>query len=144
MSGKRSRNSRRSTHLNEGKNKIQPERTQRNTKENIAGVAMLNREVLSSVAKQMKAGNRVEIDGKTNAVKRTSSQRLKTVRFTMDEREYQAIEQNPEKPSRWGQLARKGHHVLQFRDVASGKYIAVAVDGEIKEYGAMGRSRRKE
>jgi hypothetical protein len=104
---------------------------------------MLNREVLSSVAKQMKAGNRVEIDGKTNAVKRTSSQRLKTVRFTMDEREYQAIEQNPEKPSRWGLLARKGHHVVQFRDVASGKYVSVAVDGEIKEYGEMGRSRRR-
>jgi hypothetical protein len=104
---------------------------------------MLNREVLSSVAKQMKAGNRVEIDEKTNEVKRTSSQRLKTVRFTMDQREYQAIEQNPEKPSRWGQLARKGHHVIQFRDVARAKYVAVAVDGEIKEYGAMGRSRGK-
>ena len=104
---------------------------------------MLNREVLSSVAKQMKAGNRVEIDGKTNEVKRTSSQRLKTVRFTMGGREYQAIEQNPEKPSRWGQLACKGHHVVQFRDVENGKYIAVAVDGEIKEYGAMGRSRRR-
>ena len=105
---------------------------------------MLNREVLSSVAKQMKAGNKVEIDGKTNAVKRTSSQRLKTISFMLDGRDYQGIEQNPEKPSRWGLLARKGHHVLQFRDVASGKYIAVAVDGEIKEYGAMGRSRRKE
>jgi hypothetical protein len=104
---------------------------------------MLNREVLSSVAKQIKSGNRLEIDGNAFDVKRTSSQRLKAVRFTMDGREYQAIEQNPEKPSRWGRLARKGHHVVQFRDVESGKYIAVAVDGEIKEYGAMGRSRGK-
>jgi hypothetical protein len=100
---------------------------------------MLNREVLSSVAKQMKAGNRLEIDGNAFDVKRTSTQRLKTVRFTMDGREYHAIEQNPEKPSRWGQLARKGHHVVQFRSVASGKYVAVAVDGEIKQYGEMGR-----
>ena len=105
---------------------------------------MLNRDGLSSIAKQMKAGNKVEIDGKANAVKRTSSQRLKTVSFTLDGRDYQGIEQNPEKPSRWGQLARKGHHVVQFRDVASGKYVAVAVDGEIKEYGEMGRSRGKE
>jgi hypothetical protein len=100
---------------------------------------MLNTEMLSSVARQMKAGKRVEMDGRSVQVKRTSSQRLKAVRFTMDEREYQAIEQNPEKPSRWGQLARKGHHVVQFRDVASGKYVAVAVDGEIKEYGEMHR-----
>src|SRR5204863_1723597 len=103
-----------------------------------SGCWMLNREVLSSVAKQMKAGNKVEIDGKTNAVKRTSSQRLKTISFMLDGRDYQGIEQNPEKPSRWGLLARKGHHVVQFRDVASGKYVAVAVDGEIKEYGEMG------
>jgi hypothetical protein len=81
---------------------------------------MLNREVLSSVAKQMKSGNRLEIDGNAFDVKRTSSQRLKAVPFTMDGREYQAIEQNPEKPSRWGQLARKGHHVIQFRDVRAG------------------------
>jgi hypothetical protein len=100
---------------------------------------VLNREVLSSVAKQMKAGKRVEIDGRSVQVKRTSSQRLKTVSFTLDGRDYQGIEQNPEKPSRWGQLARKGHHVVQFRDVASGKYVAVAVDGEIKEYGEMHR-----
>jgi hypothetical protein len=104
---------------------------------------MLNREVLSSVAKQMKSGNRLEIDGNAFDVKRTSSQRLKAVRFTIDGREYQAIEQNPEKPSRWGQLARKGHHVIQFRDVASGKYVAVSVDGEIKEYGKMGRTTGK-
>jgi hypothetical protein len=98
---------------------------------------MLDREILSSVAKQM-AGKRVEVDGKSFDVKRTSNQRLKTVRFQIGEREYQAIEQNPEKPSRWGQLAGKGHHVVQFRDIASGKYVAVAVDGEVKEYGNDG------
>jgi hypothetical protein len=109
----------------------------------LVGWQMLNTEMLSLVAKQMKAANKVEIDGKMIEVKRTSSQRLKTVRFKIGPSEYQAIEQNPEKPSRWGQLARKGHHVVQFRDVASGKYVAVAVDGEIKEYREMGRSGRK-
>jgi hypothetical protein len=102
----------------------------------------VNAEVLSHVAKQLKSGNKVEISGKIFEVKRTSSQRLKTLRFQMDGREYQGIEQNPEKPSRWGQLARKGHHVVQFRDVASGKYVAVAIDGEIKEYGKLGKERR--
>jgi hypothetical protein len=81
----------------------------------------MNTEMLSHVAKQMKAGNRVEMDGKVVEVKRTSSQRLKTLRFVMGGREYQAIEQNPEKPSRWGQLARKGHHVVQFRERNGGQ-----------------------
>jgi hypothetical protein len=98
---------------------------------------MLDIEVLSSVARQMKSGNKVQIAGKPFDVKRTSSQRLKTLRFEMGGREYQAIEQNPEKPSRWGRLARDGHNVIQFRDVESGKYVAVAIDGEVKEYGKM-------
>jgi len=34
-----------------------------------------------------------------------------------------------------GQLARKGHEVVQFRDRASQRYVAVAVDGEVKGYG---------
>jgi hypothetical protein len=103
---------------------------------------MLNTEMLSLVAKQMKSANKVEIDGKMIEVKRTSSQRLKMVRFKVGPSEYQAIEQNPEKPSRWGQLARKGHHVVQFRDVGSGKYVAVAVDGEVKEYRNLGKSKQ--
>lgn len=102
----------------------------------------MNSEMLSSVAKQMKSGSRVEIDGEILEVKRTSNQKLKTLRFQIRGREYQAIEQNPEKPSRWGQLARKGQYVVQFRDVASGKYVAVAIDGEVKEYGRLGRERQ--
>ena len=49
-------------------------------------------------------------------------------------REYQMIEQNPEKPSRWGKLAREGHRVVQVRDVESGKYVAAVVDGKVTEY----------
>jgi len=54
---------------------------------------------------------------------------------------YQAIEQNAEKPSRWGQLARDGHQVVQFKDAEANKFVAVAVDGEVTIYG--GRERRK-
>lgn len=95
---------------------------------------MLDLELLKSVAEQMMGSGKVIIEGKTLPVTRTSYQRLKTVRFHMGGHQYQAIEQNPDKPSQWGKLAREGHRVVQFRDVATGKYVAVAVDGKVKEY----------
>jgi len=57
----------------------------------------------------------------------------------MPGREYQASEQNAEKPSRWGQLAREGHRVVQFKDGESNRFVAV--DGEVTVYG--GRERTK-
>lgn len=95
---------------------------------------MLDLELMKSVAEQMMGSGKVIIEGKALPVTRTSYQRLKAVRFDMSGRQYQAIEQNADKPSRWGQLAREGHRVVQFRDVATGKYVAVAIDGEVKEY----------
>ena len=94
----------------------------------------MNCELLKSVAEQMMASGEVSVGGKTVRVSRTGSRRFRTVRFLIDGVEYQAIEQNPEKPSRWGQLARDGHRVVQFRDLASGKYVAAAVDGKVIEY----------
>jgi hypothetical protein len=103
---------------------------------------MIERAVLSSVAEQLMAGaaessraDEVVVEGRNWKIGRTGSRRFRTVRFALGGVEYQAIEQNAEKPSRWGQLARKGHRVVQFRDVASGKYVAVAVDGKVTEYG---------
>jgi len=95
----------------------------------------MDAEVLKSVAVQLMAGGTVQLEGQKVRVGKTSRQRLKTARFQMNGREYEAIEQNPEKPSRWGKLAREGHRVVQFRDVLSGKYVAVAVDGEVRFYG---------
>ena len=46
-----------------------------------------------------------------------------------------AIEQNRMKPSRWRKLVREKHPVVQFREVATHEYVAVAVDGEVTEYG---------
>ncbi len=57
------------------------------------------------------------------------------VQFRMNGRVFDAIEQNPDKPSRWGKLARDKHQVVQFRDVEAHKYLAVAVDGVVREYG---------
>ena len=97
---------------------------------------MLDTSLLGSVAKQLLSADEVEVEGNRLPVRRTSKQGLKTVTFTMEGRQYAAIEQNPDKPSRWGQLARSGHQVVQFKDVQTNRFVAVAVDGEAKEYGA--------
>lgn len=96
---------------------------------------MLDTALLSSVATQMMSGTEVKVEGKTLRVSRTSTQHLKTVRFAMDGCDFRAIEQNPNKPSQWGQLARIGHHVVQFKDVETNRFVAVAVDGKVKVYG---------
>lgn len=95
---------------------------------------MLDHEMLKSVAEQMMSGKEALVEGKRFRVTRTGSQRLRTVRFAMGGKEYQAIEQNPEKPSRWGKLAREGKRVVQFRDLESQKYVAAVVDGKVTEY----------
>lgn len=96
---------------------------------------MTNLEILKSIAEQLMSKRTVELQGQSIPVKRTSSHRLRMVTFELDGRKYDAIEQNRDKPSRWGQLARKGHNVVQFRDVATNKYVAVAMDGDVKVYG---------
>lgn len=95
---------------------------------------MLDHAILTSVAQQMMGGREVTVDGRLVRVSRTGSQRLRTVRFVMGGKEYQAIEQNPEKPSRWGKLAREGRKVVQVRDLGTQKYVAAIVDGKVTEY----------
>ena len=92
--------------------------------------------VLQSVAMQLMTGDEVVlVDGQKLRVKRVGSGRLRMVEFRLGGRVFEAIEQNREKPSRWGKLAREKHQVVQFRDVATHRYVAVAVDGEVTEYG---------
>ena len=95
---------------------------------------------LASIAREMMSSNTVDVNGKPVPVSRTSKNRLRTLAFTMGGREYQAIEQNAEKPSRWGQLAWEGHQVVQFKDVGTNKFVAVVVDGEVTVYGAGHRA----
>jgi hypothetical protein len=115
---------------------------------------MLDHAVLTAVAEQMMAesqpvaafsGNpattvgqpssaEVVIGGRSWRVGLTGARRLRTVRFEMGGREYQAIEQNPEKASHWAKLAREGHRVVQIRDLATQKYVAAVVDGKVREY----------
>jgi hypothetical protein len=97
---------------------------------------MPNSDIFATIAMQLiREDTHIELQGKSLPVKRTSSQHLKMVTFAIDGREYTAIEQNPEKPSEWGKLARKGHQVVQFKDNQTNRFIAVSVDGQVKEYG---------
>ena len=98
---------------------------------------MLDTALLSSIATQLMNAPEVDVDGHKLSIARTSLHRFKTVTFTMNGREYMAIEQNASKPSYWGSLARKGHQVVQFKDVKTDRFVAVAVDGDVKEYGGM-------
>lgn len=96
---------------------------------------MLDHAILNSVAQQLLSGPSVVIDNRVSRVTRTGARRLRTARFLIDGKEYQAIEQNAEKPSRWGKLAQAGHKVVQFRDLTTQKYVAVTVDAKVYEYG---------
>jgi hypothetical protein len=79
------------------------------------GLSMLDTSLLSSIATQLMTSDEVEVTGKRLPVRRTSRQDLRTLTFTMGGRQYAAIEQNPQNPSRWGELARDGHHVSTKR-----------------------------
>ncbi len=93
--------------------------------------------LLSSVARQLLNRRRVVIEGRRLPIRRSSRQYLRMVNFTMNGREFLAIEQNAAKASHWAQLARAGHEVVQFKDVMTGRFVAVAVDGTVREYAAM-------
>jgi hypothetical protein len=103
---------------------------------------MLDTSLLGSVAKQLLSGDDVEVVGMRLSVRRNSRQGLRTLTFMMGERPYAAIEQNRDKPSRWGQLAGSGHQVVPFKDVQSNRFVAVAVDGEARERGAEEKRNR--
>ena len=95
---------------------------------------LVEEKVLQSVAMQLMNGEEVVLDDQKLRVKRVGSGRLRQVQFELNGRKFEAIEQNRMKPSRWGKLAREKHQVVQFRDVVTHKYVAVAVDGEVTEY----------
>ena len=91
--------------------------------------------VLQAVAMQLMNGEEVVLEDQQLRVRRVGDGRLRMVQFKLNGRVFEAFEQNRMKPSRWGLLAREKHQVVQFRDVVTHKYVAVAVDGEITEYG---------
>jgi hypothetical protein len=97
-----------------------------------------NAEILASVATQLMSREQVIVGDQKIRVKQTGSGRLRMVEFKLNGKMIEAIEQNPEKPSRWGKLARDKHQVVQFLDADTHKYVAVSVDGKVKEYATKG------
>ncbi|MGC2058332.1 MAG: hypothetical protein WA653_08740 [Candidatus Sulfotelmatobacter sp.] len=91
--------------------------------------------ILAVVAAQLMHEDQVSLGDQKIPVKRVGQARLRMVQFRLHGRLLEAIEQNPEKPSHWGKLAREKHQVVQFLDPETHKYVAVSVDGKVQEYG---------
>jgi len=72
-------------------------------------------QVLQSVAVQLMNEDVVALEDHKLRVKRVGQGRLRMVQFKLNGRMFEAIEQNPDKPSRWGRLAREKRRVVQLR-----------------------------
>lgn len=85
----------------------------------------MDRSLVSRIASEVSRGV---------GVSRSSRQNIPMKRFNDGGRSFTAIEQNPRTGSEWARLAQQGHQVVQVKDNATGKYVAVVVDGKVKEY----------
>src|SRR5262252_6204468 len=81
----------------------------------------------------------IELDGQTFPIRTTPRKRLRQVDFVFDGQSLRGLEQNPETGSRWAQLARSGHRVMQF--LSAGRYVANVADGKVTLYDRKGRGR---
>jgi len=75
---------------------------------------------------------KVKLNGRLFPVRRTPKKRLRQVDFDFDGQAVRGLEQNPQTSSRWAQLARQGHSIMQF--LSEGRYIANVVDGKVTFY----------
>jgi hypothetical protein len=76
---------------------------------------------------------KIKLNGRLFPVRRTPKKRLRQVDFDLDGEAVRGLEQNPETSSRWAQLVRQGHRIMQF--LSEGRYIANVVDGKVTFYG---------
>ncbi|MGD0250556.1 MAG: hypothetical protein ABSB97_06705 [Thermoplasmata archaeon] len=72
--------------------------------------------------------------GRRYKVGRTRNQGLRTVALFYEEHPVEGIEQNPEKTSRWAQLARDGKQIMQFS--CRHRYFANVCEGVLTRYPA--------
>ena len=56
----------------------------------------------------------VDLEGQKSPVRVTPRKRLREVDFVFEGQPLRGLEQNPKTESRWAQLARAGHKVMQF------------------------------
>ena len=97
-------------------------------------------QLLAEVARQAFEGaENVETPDGSSPVERTSRQGLRRIEFTAGGRKLIGIEQNPATGSRWAKLAREGHRVMQFKDLATNRYFANVVDDRVTIYGGSSR-----
>ncbi|MGI0068092.1 MAG: hypothetical protein ACREB9_06720 [Thermoplasmata archaeon] len=91
-------------------------------------------ETLVEVWRQTLVEESVEIELRDQRVRVTTtrSRRLKTVSFRFGDETIDGIEQNPEKPSRWGALAREGKRIMQFS--SHHRYFANVCEGALTRY----------
>jgi hypothetical protein len=80
----------------------------------------------------------VELDTKSYPVRQTPKTKLRQVDFVFDGDEIRGLEQNPDTKSRWAQMARSGHKVMQF--LSHGRYVGNVVDGKAMAYGRRARA----
>jgi len=76
----------------------------------------------------------VELLGRKHQVTRTRSAGLRIVSFVYQEFGIDGIEQNPEKTSRWAELARQGQRIMQFR--CDNRFVANVCEGKLLRYPA--------
>jgi hypothetical protein len=75
----------------------------------------------------------VELEGQTFAVRETPKKHLRELDFAFEGQALRGLQQNPKTESRWAQLAREGHKVMQF--LSAGRYVGNVVDGKVTIYG---------
>lgn len=80
----------------------------------------------------------VELAGRKFAVMDTPRKHLRQVDFEFEGQPLRGLEQNPKTESRWAQLARAGHKVMQF--LSGGRYIGVVLEGKVTLYGGKKKS----
>ena len=83
----------------------------------------------------------VESDGQKFHVRTTPKKHLREIDFVFGGQTLRGLEQNPKTESRWAQLARQGHKVMQFLD--AGRYVGNVVDGRVTLYGGKKKSGKK-
>lgn len=81
----------------------------------------------------LKGKSEVELDGQRFKIQQTPRKHLREVDFTFEGQALRGLEQNPRTDSRWAQLAREGHLVMQF--LVAGRYVGNVVDGKVTLYG---------
>jgi len=95
---------------------------------------MISKSFMSYVAKAMFGGNTVKVGNVQHSVQKVGTNLRK-----VDLGNFVAIQQNPSKlgpdgkPTEGARLAQSGKAVVQFKST-DGRYIAVAVDGVVREY----------